>query len=53
MQKVNDVTKLYNLMEMFGEEKLLREWLCFCSGDELKEFVEHCEHYYEVDASCQ
>jgi len=53
MQKVNYVTKLYNLIEMFGEEKLIREWLCYCTSDELKEFVEHCEKYYEVDASCQ
>jgi hypothetical protein len=53
MPKENYVTKLYNLIEMFGEEKLLREWLCYCTLDELQEFVEHCERYYEVDASCQ
>jgi hypothetical protein len=53
MEKVNQVTKLYNLIEMFGEEKLIREWLCYCTSDELKEFVEHCEEYYKVDASCQ
>ena len=53
MEKVNQVTKLYNLIEMFGEEKLIREWLCYCTTEELKEFVEHCEEYYKVDASCQ
>lgn len=53
MEKVNNVTKLYNLIEMFGEETLIREWLCYCTSEELKEFVEHCEQYYEVDASCQ
>lgn len=49
MEKINYVTKFYDLIEMIGEEALIREWLCYCTSEELKEFVEHCERYYEVE----
>ena len=43
------VQKMYDLIEMFGEVSLLQEWLAYSSADELKEFVEHVEDFYEVE----
>lgn len=43
------VQKMYDLIEMFGEQTLLIEFLSYSSGEELKEFVEHFERHYEVE----
>lgn len=43
------VQKMYDLIEMFGEQSLLLEWLTYADADELKEFVEHVEDFYEVE----
>ena len=41
--------KMYDLIEMFGEQSLLLEWITYADVDELKEFVEHVEDFYEVE----
>ena len=43
------VNKMYDLIEMFGEQSLLLEWITYAGSDELKEFVEHVEDFYEVE----
>lgn len=45
----SDVTKYFDLIEAMGEQALVQEWLCWSSNQELKEFIEHCEEYWEID----
>lgn len=49
MRKNEYVDKMYDLIEMMGEQALIFEFIQYSSADELKEFVEHCEQFFEVE----
>ena len=48
--KDENVSKLYYLIETLGADTIVREWVCYASNDEIKEFVEHCEEFLEIEA---
>lgn len=40
-----------DLRDTLGDEAIFLELLCWFSTDELKEFVEHCERFYDCKVS--
>jgi hypothetical protein len=48
---MKDADSIYKLAELLGYDTLIREFVCYSSADELKEFIEHCERFYDCKVS--